>query len=72
MFYQLFFEIKIPKHKIKLLILGEGEAFRLFRREEVLLMSLEIIPYDSFALWLLKSNLGFYVSDVIKEHLWTY
>ena len=52
MFYRLFFEIKIPMHKIRLLILGEGEAFRLFRREEVLSMSLEIIPYDSFVLWL--------------------
>jgi 8-oxo-dGTP pyrophosphatase MutT (NUDIX family) len=53
--YREFFKVEIRAEDIDDLVLGEGQEMRLFTAAE-LLSGLPMVPYDSFAIWLHRSN----------------
>ena len=48
--YREFFEVHLPAAIVPSLQLGEGAAFKIFTRNQVLDMP-RLTPYDAFALW---------------------
>ena len=48
--YREFFEVRLPVAVVPSLRLGEGTAFKIFSREQILTLP-RLTPYDSFALW---------------------
>lgn len=46
-----FYELELDREDLSALTLGEGREMRLFSAEEVLRYSIDITPYDAFALW---------------------
>lgn len=51
MISRYFYELDLERDVLSTLKLGEGRDFRLFSPEEILCGTIDMTPYDAFALW---------------------
>lgn len=58
--YREFFEVRLSVAAVSSLRLGEGTAFDVFTREQVLAMP-RLAPYDAFAIWFHANNFRLHV-----------